>query len=94
MRTADERFIPACAGNTCKFNEVLDTPRVYRFIPACAGNTIAIFTTAIVGERTRFIPACAGNTPYEESFFNDRHAVGSSPPVRGTPWIWCTVQKS
>ena len=115
-----ERFIPACAGNTCdraveprgapvhprlcgEHAKVVDTE------PLNAGSSPPVRgTQGIAGlswVAPRFIPACAGNTPRIEpqprrepvhprlcGEHPSRPAVargkcGSSPPVRGTPWI-------
>ena len=94
----DDRFIPACAGNS--HDGAHQGGQVQRFIPACAGNSRVggpgeteqdgssprVRGTQDPRDRLqdgfRFIPACAGN-----SRPNRRHrpqTPGSSPRVRGT----------
>ena len=113
-----QRFIPACAGNTCRgtaskcpwsvhprlcgehlgrvhqyrqkpgssppvrgTREIAEAVRLMdRFIPACAGNTIVVLGASVMGS---VHPSLCGEH-FGRAYLNDA-AVGSSPPVRGTP---------
>ena len=99
LEVDNERFIPACAGNTavCVFQLRVRPvhPRVCgehpwrRRLPGHeSGSSPRVRGThdlrAELVHQRRFIPACAGNT--QRGRGQGRRVGGSSPRVRGTRW--------
>ena len=75
-RFADDRFIPACAGN---MQALMHQAFLHRFIPACAGNML--MTGADAGDAAVH-PRVCGEHLSHYSLYGAPH--GSSPRVRGT----------
>ena len=97
-RPGGRRFIPACAGNSCRFRRLAVASKVHprvcgelalaRAAGAANGGSSPRVRGTLLGRRRqcrrpRFIPACAGNSA--DWRLTGISPTGSSPRVRGTP---------